>query len=309
MCTLVETPDITVLLDAGVSLCPYRFQLPPHPFEFRAIEKLRRRIAEAADKAEVVTISHYHFDHHTPSFEDWIVNWTEKNETARQIYLDKKVLAKNPRDKINSSQRRRAWLFRKTCGKYAKVLEKADGKQFVFGKETVLRFSEAVFHGPENSILGWVVMTLVEYGNERFMFAPDLQGPISAHTLNLIIRAKPQVVMVGGPPFYLSGYKVSEAELQLGLKNLTKIVEVVPITILEHHTLRDELWRQRTKQAYAKAVEVGHEVMTAAEFAEHENSFLEAKRKTLYVENPPSKEFEKWMKNDFKKKSIVKPPI
>ena len=309
MCTLVETPDIAVLLDAGVSLCPYRFQLPPHPFEFRAIEKLRRRIAEAADRAEVVTISHYHFDHHTPSFEDWIVNWTEKNETARQIYLDKKVLVKNPRDKINSSQRRRAWLFRKTCGKYAKVLEKADGKQFVFGKETVLRFSEAVFHGPENSILGWVVMTLVEYGNERFMFAPDLQGPISAHTLNLIIRAKPQVVMVGGPPFYLSGYKVSEAELQLGLKNLTKIVEVVPITILEHHTLRDELWRQRTKQAYAKAVEVGHEVMTAAEFAEHENSLLEAKRKTLYVENPPSKEFEKWMKNDFKKKSIVKPPI
>ena len=78
---------------------------------------------------------------------------------------------------------------------------------------------------------------------------------------------------------------------------------------MEHHTLRDELWRQRTKQAYAKAVEVGHEVMTAAEFAEHENSFLEATRKTLYVENPPSKEFEKWMKNDFKKKSIVKPPI
>ena len=309
MCTLVETPDITVLLDAGVSLCPYRFQLPPHPFEFRAIEKLRRRIAEAADKAEVVTISHYHFDHHTPSFEDWIVNWTEKNETARQIYLDKKVLVKNPRDKINSSQRHRAWLFQKTCGKFAKVLEKADGKQFLFGKETVLRFSEAVFHGPENSMLGWVVMTLVQYENERFMFAPDLQGPISTHTLNLIIRAKPQVVMVGGPPFYLSGYKVSEGELQLGLKNLTKLVEVVPLTILEHHTLRDELWRQRTEQAYAKAVEVGHEVMTAAEFAENKNSFLEAKRKSLYVENPPSKEFEKWMKKDFKKKSTVKPPI
>ena len=309
MCTLVETPDIIVLLDAGVSLCPYRFQLPPHPFEFRAIEKLRRRIAEAADKAEVVTISHYHFDHHTPSFEDWIVNWTEKNETARQIYLDKKVLVKNPRDKINSSQRHRAWLFQKTCGKFAKVLEKADGKQFVFGKETVLRFSEAVFHGPENSILGWVVMTLVEYGNERFMFAPDLQGPISNHTLNLIIRAKPLVVMVGGPPFYLSGYKVSEAELQLGLKNLMKLVEVVPLTILEHHTLRDELWRQKTNQAYARAVEVGHEVMTAAEFAENENNFLEAKRKTLYVENPPSKEFEKWMKKDFKKKSTAKPPI
>ena len=78
MCTFVETPDVKVLLDAGISLCPNRFGLPPHPIEFKTIDRLRRRIAEAADKAEVVTISHYHFDHHTPSFEDWLVNWTEE---------------------------------------------------------------------------------------------------------------------------------------------------------------------------------------------------------------------------------------
>ncbi len=126
MCTLVETPDLTVLLDAGISLCPYRFSLPPHPTEFQTIARLRKRIAEAADKAEVVTISHYHFDHHTPSYEDWVVNWTEANETARQIYQDKTVLVKNPKEKINASQRQRAWLFQKTGGKYAKKLEAAD---------------------------------------------------------------------------------------------------------------------------------------------------------------------------------------
>ena len=60
MCTLVETPDVSVLLDAGVSLAPYRFSLPPHPLEFQTIARLREVIAEAADKAEVVTISHYH---------------------------------------------------------------------------------------------------------------------------------------------------------------------------------------------------------------------------------------------------------
>jgi len=100
MCTLVETPDVTVLLDAGISLCPYRFSLPPHPIEFQTIARLRKLIAETADKAEVVTISHYHFDHHTPSYEDWVVNWTEANETARQIYQDKTVLMKNPREKL-----------------------------------------------------------------------------------------------------------------------------------------------------------------------------------------------------------------
>lgn len=309
MCTLVETPDVTVLLDAGVSLCPYRFRLPPHPIEFKTIQKLRKSVAEAADKAQVVTISHYHFDHHTPSYEDWVVNWTEANETARQIYQDKTVLMKNPRDKINASQRQRAWLFQKTGGKHAEKLEKADGKTFKFGKETVLRFSEAVFHGSENSMLGWVVMTLVEHADERFMFAPDIQGPMSTRTFELIKQAKPQVIMLGGPPFYLSGFKVSEAQLQLGLKNLTAVAETVPLTILEHHALRDESWRQKTKQVYAKAAEVGHEVMTAAEFAGQKNSFLESKRKTLYVENPPSKEFEKWIREALKEKNITKPPI
>ena len=105
MCTLVETPDITVLLDAGISLAPYRFSLLPHPIEFQTIARLRKRIAEAAEKAQVVTISHYHFDHHTPSYEDWLVNWTQATETARQIYQNKTVLMKNPKEKINASQR------------------------------------------------------------------------------------------------------------------------------------------------------------------------------------------------------------
>lgn len=308
MCTLVETPDITVLLDAGVSLCPYRFRLPPHPIEFQTIQKLRKSVAEAADKAQIVTISHYHFDHHTPSYEDWVVNWTEATETARQIYQDKTVLRKNPRDKINASQRQRAWLFQKTGGKHAKKLENADGKTFQFG-ETTLSFSEAVFHGSEDSRLGWVVMTLIEHANERFMFAPDIQGPMSTHTLELIKQAKPQVIMIGGPPFYLGGFKVSESQLQLGLKNLTSVAETVPITILEHHALRDEAWRQKTKPVYAKAAEVEHKVMTAAEFAGHENTFLESKRKTLYVENPPPKEFEKWTREGLTEKSSTKPPI
>jgi predicted metallo-beta-lactamase superfamily hydrolase len=309
MCTLVETPDVTVLLDAGVSLCPYRFRLPPHPVEFKTICRLRKRIAEAADKAEVVTISHYHFDHHTPSYEDWLCNWTEAKETARQIYQDKTVLMKNPREKINASQRKRAWLFQKTGGKHAKALETADGKTFAFGKETVLHFSEAVFHGPDDSRLGWVVMTLVEYAGERFMFAPDVQGPMSTRTLELIKAAKPQVIMIGGPPFYLGGFKVAESQLQLGLKNLTAVVETVPLTILEHHALRDGSWQQRTKQVYDTAAEMGHKVMTAAEFAGHENSFLESKRKRLYAENPPSKEFKRWMREGLKEKSSTKPPM
>jgi predicted metallo-beta-lactamase superfamily hydrolase len=290
-------------------LCPSRFGLPPHPIEFKTIDRLRRRIAEAADRAEVITISHYHFDHHTPSFEDWLVNWTEANETARQIYQAKTVLMKNPKEKINASQRQRAWLFQKTGGKYAEKLETADGKVFAFGKATLLRFSEPVPHGPEDSMLGWVVMALIEYDGERFMFAPDVQGPMSTHTLELIKAATPQVVMIGGPPFYLGGFKVDEAQLQIGLKNLASVVESVPLTILEHHALRDEAWQQRIKQVYDAALKARHTVMTAAEFAGQENAFLESRRKRLYIDYPPSKEFEKWMHEGLTAKSTTKPPI
>jgi predicted metallo-beta-lactamase superfamily hydrolase len=297
-----------VLLDAGISLCPYRFSLPPHPIEFKTIAKLRRHIAEAADKAEIVTISHYHFDHHTPSYEDWMVNWTEAGETARQIYQGKTVLMKNPKEKINPSQRHRAWLFQKTGGKHAKSLEPADGKTFTFGT-TAMRFSEAVPHGPDDSMLGWVVMSTVEFEDERFMFAPDVQGPMSTHTAELIKAAKPQMIMVGGPPFYLGGFKVTEAQLKQGVENLSSVVETVSLTILEHHALRDEAWLQRIKTVHDAALRTGHSVVTAAEFSGVENIFLESRRRQLYLENPPSKEFEKWMREASKGKIIGKPPL
>jgi hypothetical protein len=307
MCTLIETPDVIMLLDAGISLCPYRFSLPPHPVEFQAIANLRRTIAEAADKAEVVTISHYHFDHHTPSYEDWVVNWTEANETARQIYEGKTVLVKNPREKINASQRKRAWLFQKTGGKHAKKLEAADGKTFTYGK-TLLRFSEPVAHGSEDSMLGWVIMALLEYESERFMFAPDVQGPMSQRTLDLILKAEPTVIMVGGPPLYLGGFRVDAMQLEQGLHNLESIVQAVPVVIVEHHALRDESWKQKMGQVYTQASKTGHSVMTAAEYIGKENMFLESKRKQLYSDFPPSTEFKRWMKT-LNNKTIAKPPL
>jgi predicted metallo-beta-lactamase superfamily hydrolase len=307
MCTLVQTPDVKVLLDAGISLCPHRFSLPPHPLEFQIISKLRKKIAEVADGVEVVTISHYHFDHHTPSFEDWVVNWTEANETARRIYQDKTVLMKNPKEKINTSQRQRAWVFQKTGGKYAKKLEVSDGNTFTYG-ETILRFSEAVAHGSEDSMLGWVTLATVECEGERFMFAPDVQGPMSGHTLELILKEAPTMIMLGGPPFYLAGFRVKLAQLEQGLRNLESIVEAVPLVILEHHALRDEAWKQKINTVYQHASKAGHKIMTAADYIGNENLFLESVRKQLYLDYPPSSEFKQWMKT-LNNKKIGKPPI
>lgn len=309
MCTYVETPDVRVVLDAGVSLCPKRLGFPPHPEEFRAITSCRRRIMQFAEKAEIVTLSHYHFDHHTPSYEDWLCNWTEETETARQIYEGKTVLVKNARNKINYSQRRRGWMFKKTSGKFADKLEIADGREFPFQGSTTIRFSDPVFHGREDSPLGWVLMTTIEYHQEKFMFTSDIQGPMSHHTLNMIEEEKPQVLMVGGPPLYLSGFRVKEKYIQTGLRNLERIVKTVPCVILEHHILRDKDWREKTKNVFEKAKECGHQVLTAAEFLGEKNRLLECNRRQLFADKPPSKEFKKWTRKKRAEKRKSKPPL
>jgi predicted metallo-beta-lactamase superfamily hydrolase len=306
MCTFVETSDVKVLLDAGVSLGPYRFGFPPHPKEYEALSECRKKIAETAEKAEVVTISHYHFDHHTPSYTDWFCNWSSE-ETARQIYEGKIVFAKSYRNKVNFSQRRRGWVFAKTGGKNAEKLEYADGKTYEFG-QTRLKFSEPVFHGPENSQLGWLLMTTIEREDERFLFASDVQGPMHTLTLNEILTQKPQLVFIGGPPAYLAGL-VEKEQLQMGMQNLERLVKNVPATILEHHLLREANWRELSKSVFDAAAKKRHSIVTAAEFLNKDNNLLESQRRELFETEPPSPEFKKWMKTSIAKRKLVKPPI
>lgn len=306
MCTFVETPDVRVLLDAGVSLGPSRLGFRPHPQEYKALKAARKRIADAAERAEVVTISHYHFDHHTPSYTDWFQHWSS-GEVARQIYEGKIVLAKSYRDNVNFSQRHRGWVFANTGGRYAEKLEYVDGKEYVFG-DTKIRFSEPVVHGEPGTELGWLLMTTIEHGDERVLFTSDIQGPMHTGTLKTILNENPCVVIVGGPPAYLIGL-VDEESIQTGIQNLAKIVQNVPTTVLEHHLLRQENWRETAQPVFEAANAVEHSVLTAAEFLKRKNALLESKRKQLYETEPPDNEFVKWTRLPMPKLQNTPPPL
>ncbi len=307
MCTYVETPDLKILLDAGVSLGPNRFGFPPHPREYEAIAECREKIAEAAEKVEVITLSHYHFDHHTPSYVDWFCNWSSP-DVARQIYEGKLVLVKSYREKVNFSQRRRGWMFKKTGGKHAKRLEIADGKTFEFG-DTHVKFSEPVFHGPANSALGWILMSSIEYDEEKMLFASDVQGPMCDVTLETILAEGPQLIIIGGPPVYLAGFRVKEEHIALGMQNLEKIVMSVPVVVLEHHLLRDGGWKESSQSVFDAAKKFDHDVVTAAEFVGREDNLLEFRRRRLFELEPPEADFERWMRLPLPKRRLVKPPI
>jgi predicted metallo-beta-lactamase superfamily hydrolase len=307
MCTYVETPDVKVLLDAGVSLAPNRYGLPPHPKEYAVLKERRELMLQLAEEADIVTISHYHFDHHTPSFTDWACNWSSR-EIARKIYSEKIVFAKNYKTNINPSQRRRGWMFHRTGGKKAARLEFADGRTFKFNATTI-KFSSPVYHGDEKSELGWVLMTAIKHGEDVMFFAPDIQGSMYGKTVEFILAEKPKLVIIGGPPSYLAEYKISPNQIKLAMKNLDIIIKHLPITILDHHILRDLNWTEIAQQSFDKAKKHGHKIVTAAEYAGEQNRLLEAKRKILHEKEPPNEEFTEWTKIPLQQRKNIPPPI
>ena len=293
------------MLDAGVALGP-RFGLMPHPREFRARNEARERINKAVTKAKVVTISHYHNDHHTPNYIDpvWLGSSPELSE---RTYKGKIVLAKDFRKKINTAQRRRGWMFKQAAEKWAAKFEVADDRSFEFGKTTV-RFPRPVPHGEDESGLGWVLPCVIERSGEKLVFAPDVQGPVVEETVKVILDEKPDVLIMGGPPTYLRGFRIGEEFFQTALLHMEKIAKEVETVVIDHHLLRDEEWHEFLEPVSGVAKKMGHRVITAAELLEQEPSPLECRRKELYEKERPDEEFLKWTKLPKDKLNETAPP-
>ncbi|MEM2876064.1 MAG: MBL fold metallo-hydrolase [Candidatus Bathyarchaeia archaeon] len=306
MCTFIETSDTRVLLDPGISLCPIRSGFPPHPEEYKALIEGRARILKYAAEAEVVTISHYHLDHYTPPFEEWCYHWSSP-EIARHVYGGKILLVKDYRIGLSYNQRRRGWLFLKTGGRHASKIENADGRNFKFGK-TNITFSSPVYHGAEGTELGSVLMLLIEDEEERVVFASDVQGPMYDEPLQVILRWRPDILIVSGPPLYLSGFKVNMEDITRGVRNLTELARKVPKILLGHHFLRSADWRYFAKSIFDASIESGHEVLTFSECLGLDERVLEAQRNVLYKKYPPIEEFLKWSKISYHKRRMIKPP-
>ena len=277
MATYLETDDIKIFIDPGVALGPSRYGLPPHPLEFKRLDEHWEEIVRYARKAEVLILTHYHYDHHSP--------WEDLD-----IYEKKTVLIKHPTEKINLSQKRRAAFFLEAIKNLPEKLDYCDGKEYVFG-ETKIRFSKPVFHGT-NPKLGFVVEVLVDNGKESFLFTSDVEGPSIKDQIDFIVENKPNIVYLDGPMTYMLGYRFSYKSLEESVKGIIKIVEECPIKelIVDHHLLRDLEWDKRIAEPIKKAEEKNIRVKTAAEFAGKPLDMLEAHRKELYKKYPVGKE-------------------
>jgi hypothetical protein len=269
----VETGETRVVIDPGVSLAPWRFGLRPHKRELAASKAAREKILARAAQAEILVISHYHFDHCTPAVKRRF-EWSDE-ERATQLYRGKLIYAKSAESNINPSQRRRAYhLWKRTdC-----CLLPADGAHY-----KNVSFSPPLFHGEENSPRGWVIATLIVEGEDRFVHASDIQC-LHEPAVESILALKPTILFLSGPPLYLAELDPRLAEI--GMKNVQTLARELPLVILDHHILRDEAGLARLEEARQVAAKAQHQLVSAAEFAGRSPLLLEARRRELHQREP-----------------------
>jgi hypothetical protein len=151
-------------------------------------------------------------------------------------------------------------------------------------------------------------MTSIESEDEKFVHASDVQGPMSTQTTNMILREKPDLLVLGGPPLYLAGVKVNKISIEKGMRNASHLAERIPVIIFEHHALRSEDWRDAIKPAVDAGARSNHKLLTAAEYLGLPPDPLEPFRLRLYEKDPPSENFLKWWTLPHNKRRQTPPP-
>ena len=260
MATYVEAGEVRVLLDPGASLSPRRYGLPPAPEEEEAFERALDRIEAYSKRATLVTVSHYHGDH----------CWTDP-----VVYAGRQVWAKDPRRMLDEHQAERGRAFWRDLGSLCRI-RPAEGAR-LDGRDAHVTASPPLPHGLEGSGFGFVVAVTVDDGT-RFVHAADVQGPASPVATAYLLRERPHLLYLSGPPTYLEAH-VGRHVVQQGLDNLLRIVnETGCRVILDHHSLRDRRYRERLGPAF----DTGR-VVTAAEYLGRRDECLETYRPALWA--------------------------
>lgn len=263
---VVEVKDRRIVIDPGLALGYQRYGLLPHPAQVAVGEQVRRRIIEASREATDVVMSHFHGDH-VP-----LVNANPYQLKVNDVahFFRAVCLWTKGSEWLSSSMARRRISLSEALGR---ELPNAEGHS-----DEVLTFSPPVPHGEPGNHLGMVMMTCIRGEGIVFVHASDIQL-LDREAVSLILRWQPDIVLVGGPPLYLS--RLLSRQRREAWSNAKHLARHVGKLIVDHHLLRSEeglSWLDRLSS------ETGHRVICAADFMERPRCLLEARRVELYQE-------------------------
>ncbi|WP_445474982.1 MBL fold metallo-hydrolase [Methanococcoides methylutens] len=107
-CTLVRTPDTSILIDPGAAIMQKSFPLSD-PEKLSYLQSAIERIREEMKRAEHIVISHYHFDHYMV------------DEESCEIYSNSHMWIKDPNRWINHSQWERSRDLLRSIGQVSRT--------------------------------------------------------------------------------------------------------------------------------------------------------------------------------------------
>ncbi len=255
MATFVETEDVCILIDPGLSVVSIIHSLPPTPFELRALSNVKENIRKASKRAHVVIITHYHNDHFSmdPS-----------------LYRGKEVFIKDPENFISNNQKRRARKLLKSISSIANIHYAAG--EFKFGNTEII-FSPIFTHGISKK-MGGVVSILIKE-NIKFLYSSDVQGFPEEEQIEFLVEMSTDVVFFDGP---------TEETLPLSVVNLSRIIHKFKETVwvMEHHPFRFLDWRERFYPVVSVFEENGIILKNFASYLLLEEMLFEAERNLFY---------------------------
>jgi len=263
MATYVEAAETGILIDPGATLAPSRFSLPPSAEEWDALRRANDRISAYAARASMIFVSHYHDDHF-------------RSDAA--TYEGRAVLAKDPHRMVVGPQARRAAALWAMLAAHARP-QVADGYE---RREHALelRVSPPLPHGLEATTLGYVVALAIgdRAERERFVFASDVQGPLSGVAAAWLIQQRPTLVYLAGPPSYIER-EVGTAVIERGIDHLLRVIETTGCrVIMDHHAVREAAFGARFERLWSTK-----RVVTAAEHLGLPITALESQRRQLWT--------------------------
>ena len=267
LCCLVKTRIRKILIDPGIALGYVRHKLLPHPIQIAKDEKIQKRIIDVWSESTDIVLSHFHGDH---------VPLADANpyqlDISRLIGLNPEVRiwTKDP-SHFSPVEENRAT----SVSTFLHVgMISAEGK-----KDGPMTFSGAVPHGDPDDTPETVMMTRIEE-DEVFVHAPDIQL-LDDETVSQIICWKPDIVLAGGPPIYLS--RLTVEQMKTAWNNAERLCQAIDRVILDHHLMRSHdgpEWLNRLSS------ETGKSVMCAADFMHKPRLLFEADRERLYERLP-----------------------
>ncbi len=287
MALLVEIGVDTILFDAGVSLAPKRYGLPPHPSELEALEAARKRILKAASKANVVFTSHYHKDHYTPNA--YSLYEASSPDIFKKTYSGKNVIALDPNVGTTRNQVKRAQVFFRALAGKAKITRMSGGETYSLSEACSVK--GLLFSHGEGKLGKVLAALLICEEQHVLLYIPDVQGPPSRSSAEQIVKLAPRVLVIGGPPLYLAGGKVSFQTIKDEMSNFAKIIRELGETgtkvFISHHILRDPSWEDALEEY---GVERDYYSLYSDRYG-REPELLEAYRQALYEYSPPPKDY------------------